>query len=117
MRGRWASERCGWRRFCGRSGDGVGVRVGEPYRDREPDTYPRWALVVRPYNRIELVLLCRVESEVARGAYVIAREDPEMFVPIVERWDRDLQSGGTRRVWPPPPDPTDDNGANEDDGD
>lgn len=58
-------------------------------REREPDTYPRWALVVDAGNNIRPVLLAVLERELAKGMgrYVIAREDVEMFVHIDEGGD------------------------------
>lgn len=85
----------------------------EPYRDRAPDTYPRWAFIEMPYNRIKLVMLCTVDRWVARGAKVIGRESLEMF----ERqhfddtnWDANVQRNPKRRE-----DYPDDNGCNDED--
>jgi hypothetical protein len=39
---------------------------------------PRFALVMRPYNRLALVVLSAVDRAVAQGAVVIAREDEEL---------------------------------------
>lgn len=81
--------------------------------DHIPDTYPRWALMIRPHNRIEHVLLASVERRIAQGWILIGREDEEMFKPQTftqENWDANIQSH-PQRVEP------DDNGANDDDGD
>ena len=51
------------------------------YSERSPDTYPRWALIVEPYNKIRPVLLANVEAELKKGMgrYVLIAEDDEMF--------------------------------------
>ncbi len=47
----------------------------------------KWALIVDGYNRIRHVRLETVEHELAKyaGAYVIAREDVELCVPLGHR--------------------------------
>lgn len=47
--------------------------------EREPDPFPRWALVIDQYNNIYPVLLVALEREMAKGMgrVVLAREDHE----------------------------------------
>lgn len=78
-----------WRRPIGRS------RLHDVARKPEQ---PRWALVVKPYNRIEVVLLANLEREIARGGFVIAREDwllPFNPPKMVERIDNVTDEGDT----------------------
>lgn len=71
--------------------------------DRKPDTYPRWALIDVPYNRIKLVLLCTLDKWIARGAKVIGRESLEMYQAQTfdeTNWDANIQSNPKRQEDP-----------------